>query len=210
MASNTPTIEDLLTLTVTDLKRLGFLRKGDKHNGGVQWERGGERIASIYVITDCTGELGKCRLVYQHPNDKITDYTLYLRFKQSNLNDQQGFYYFVCPVTGRSCRKLYLVGERFISRYAFRSLYAKQRYSKAQRAELLTVLREWNQYEQLAAQPYRKTTYRGKPTPYGKQLERYETTAADLMEFYKLAFKNAVDNIKIREAYLAQFGRFLK
>lgn len=210
MASNTPTIEDLLTLTVTDLKRLGFLRVGEKHGGAVKWERGGERIASIYVITDCTGELGKCRLVYEHPDGKISDYTLYLWFKQSNLNAEQGFYYFRCPVTGRTCRKLYLVGGRFISRYAFRALYAKQRYSKAQRTELLTVLKEWNDYEQLAAQPYRKRTYRGKPTPYGEQLERYEATAADLMEFYKFAYNKAVDNIQRRIDYLAQFGRFLK
>jgi hypothetical protein len=105
---------------------------------------------------------------------------------------------------------LYLVGGRFISRYAFRALYAKQRYSKAQRAEFLTILKEWNEYEQLAAQPYRKTTYRGKPTPYGKQIERYERTAADLTGFLRTEMKHAVDNIKRREAFLAKLPRFGK
>lgn len=178
------TIEQLLALTVTDLKRLGFLRPNDVHRGAVEWKRAdGTRRASIYVETDLRFEIPSVRLVYDH-GGKTLDYTTLLRWKQSNLNNG-GFYYFVCPVTGRSCRKLYLVGGRFVSRYAFRALYDKQLWSKSDRADPLNDLVAFAEWEQLAGQRYRKPVYRGKLTPYGRKLEKYDRNAERLASLYE-------------------------
>jgi len=186
------TIEDLLTLTITDLTRLGLLRRGETHGGGIEWKRNGTRIGSIYVVTDCTREVAKIRLIYDH-NGNTSDYTTLLRFKLSNLGNG-GYYYFTCPVTGRSCRKLYLVGGRFISRYAFTAVYAKQRWSKKERADVLNGLLNWQEYERLKQQRHRKPYYRGKLTPYGKQLQKYEQAAAAVADLKRAGMIYATNN----------------
>jgi len=178
------TIEQLLALTVTDLKRLGYLRPNDVHRGAVEWKRGdGTRRASIYVETDLRFEIPSVRLVYNHAGQTL-DYVTLLRWKQSNLNNG-GFYYFICPVTGRSCRKLYLVGGRFVSRFAFRALYDKQCWSKSDRVDPLNDLLAFAEWEQLAGQRYRKPVYRGKLTPYGKKLAKYDHNAERVAAYYK-------------------------
>lgn len=197
------TFEGLLSLSITDLKQLGFLRPNEKNGGGVVWKReDGTRRASIYIETD-TRQIPVVRFVYDH-GGKVSDYYTPLRFQPSNLNNG-GYYYFCCPVTGRSCRKLYLVGGRFVSRWAFRALYEKQTWSKRERADLMAVIRDWAEYERLANQRHRKRYYRGKLTPYGRKLAKYEIIAERLLRFYKDEAKHGIER---RLSYMAHFGQY--
>lgn len=170
----TETIEELLTLSIADLKRLGFLAKGATRAGRVVWQQGGREVASICVQTTTAGGLPAIRFNYT-ANGSPVDYPTPLRFAPSNLN-RGGYYYFVCPVTGRACRKLYLVGSRFVSRFAFRARYEKQTKSHAERAGLPGYLDAFTRLGELTKQPRRKMYYRGELTPYGrnvcKQAER--------------------------------------
>lgn len=171
------TIEDYLTLTVTECKRMGYFVPNAKVTGVVRWTRNGEKAAEIGFGTNLTG-IPVAVLSYSY-NGQPIDATIPLRFHHSNLTPNasgttHGYYYFVCPVTGRSCRKLYLVDGYFVSRYAMGVPYARQNESRCQRSGLLAYLSAFHKLDELTAQRYRRITYRGKLTPYGRKLERLE------------------------------------
>lgn len=168
------TIEDYLTLTVTDCKRLGYFVPNAKATGAIKWTSNGNKVAEIGFGTNLTG-IPVAVLSYTY-NGKPIDTTITLRFHHSNLNPNAstGYYYFVCPVTGRSCRKLYLVDGQFVSRFALRVPYEKQNESRYQRAGMLAYLSSFHKLDELTAQRYRRITYRGKLTPYGRKLKRLE------------------------------------
>jgi hypothetical protein len=76
-------------------------------------------------------------------------------------------WYFLCPHTGKRCRKLYLADTYFLHREAFKGcMYEKQTYSKIVRQQF----KLWEKvfcsdkiYEQMYKK-YFKKQYAGKPT----------------------------------------------
>jgi len=120
-------MENLLSVSISDLNRHGLLNPNTRRAVKMFWTLpDGTRWASMVVVTDTTFEVATVRFVYEESNGKVHDERVLLYWKRSNLNANHGFYYFACPVSGRACRNLYLVGGRFISRYAFRALYRSQ------------------------------------------------------------------------------------
>lgn len=184
METKETTIEELLTLSVTDLKRLGYLVRGATCTGRVSWNSGGREIASICVQTNTAGEFPAVRFIYAADGFPV-DYSTPLRFAPSNLN-RGGYYYFICPVTGRACRKLYLVGGRFVSRFAFRALYEKQTKSRAERSGLLGYLDTVEAADRVINAKYRKETYRGKLTPFGRKCAKIAARVERLTEGLKV------------------------
>lgn len=166
------TIEKYLCLTVTDCKRLGFLRPNETKTGSIVWRRDGGVIASVGFATKTTG-VPLARFSYE-ANGTPQNYDVALRWKRSNLNPatEHGYYYFVCPVTGALCRKLYLVGGRFVSRHAFRALYEQQTFSKSRRRNLAPYRDLLAVDELVYNQRYRRETYRGNLTPYGRKVAK--------------------------------------
>lgn len=61
-------------------------------------------------------------------DEDVSQNITYIR-KQSNLGVGD-VYFFICPSTKRKCRKLYFVDCRFVSRFAFKHIYLKQKESK--------------------------------------------------------------------------------
>ncbi len=84
-------------------------------------------------------------------------------YMPSNLGVGQVLF-FVCPLTGYKCRKVYLSNGEFVSRKAFRHLYRKQRESHHQR-----LIRVFNTEVDMK---HRKFTYRGKETPFGRKANK--------------------------------------
>lgn len=176
-------IEDYLILSVTACKRLGYFIPKAKASGVVRWtrERDGNtvEIASIQFETNLTGTVPYAVLTYNYKGTPVrTEITL--RFRPSNLNNGTGYYYFVCPVTGLSCRNLYLVNGKFVSRVAFRPLYKTQAERVSSRNGSFAFLRAFGDYEDLLHAKYRRLTYRGRPTPYGRRVERMEKRYQDI------------------------------
>ena len=165
------TIEDYITLSVTDLKRLGYLKPRNVIGGVVSWKRGGHTTAQIDVTTDTRG-VPMCYLSYAYRGTPVRE-TIRLMFKHSNLNPEgeHGYYYFVCPVTGVCCRKLYNVNGRFVGRSAFKALYPQQAASRKQR-QSLNWLSALERLDELQESRCRKEFYRGKPTRYRLRWER--------------------------------------
>lgn len=174
------TIDHYLTLSVADCKRLGFLKPNDVCTGKIEWKRNGAVVASVGFGTKTTG-VPVARFSYEADGVPLS-YDVALRWKRSNLRPDggDGYYYFVCPSTGVLCRKLYLVGGRFVSRRAFRAPYEAQTLSRKDREQRRAV-RDLFDVDDLVFQPYRKEYYRGKLTPYGRKVDKL----ARRLELYK-------------------------
>ena len=177
MAHSKPTIQDYLRLNLTRCKALGYFVPNATAEGVITWAQGSDVIASVRFTTDTVNH--RCTIAYSTADGEQVTQTVWLRWRSSNLDKGvtwekgRGFYYFVCPVTGRSCRNLYLVNGRFVSRFAFKALYETQTESHSQRDNpLFKTLDAWDKLEQLERQKYRRYTYRGKPTPYARRVDR--------------------------------------
>lgn len=178
----TATIDEYLHLSIADCKRMGFLKPQAMASGVITWTVNDTKRASIGFATDTRG-VPVAKFSYTCDGQPV-DYTVYLRWKRSNLSTdtEHGYYYFVCPVTGKLCRKLYLVNGRFVSRGAFNPLYKEQTKSHRYRNDPLFVLLDLEtKIEQLETARYRREYYNGKITPYGhkvekayRQMERYQ------------------------------------
>ena len=163
------TIENYIRLSVTDCKRMGYFTPKAVTAGVVNWTQRGEVVASIGMQTNLAGTVPYAVLNYNYKGEPV-HVELTLRFHPSNLNNDTGYYYFVCPVTGLSCRNLYLVDGRFISRWAFRPLYSSQ--AERRRNGGLAYLCALADYEKMLDAKYRRLTYRGRLTPWGRKVEK--------------------------------------
>jgi hypothetical protein len=93
----------------------------------------------------------------------------------SNLGISE-VYYFLCPVTGRKCRKLYTDGMTIASRWSFEHTYSDR--NKTHKVRDLERLLRWCDDE--PTDKNRKKRYRGKLTPYGERLARIEEKRPNL------------------------------
>lgn len=168
--ARTTTIQDYIALSLTKCKEMGYFVPNATAEGVITWSSNGQAIAAVRFRTDTTEN--RCYIAYTKADGTQVTQKVWLRWHSSNLNNG-GYYYFVCPVTGRSCRKLYFVGGRFVSRYGFKCLYEQQTKSRAQRDNpLFGFLDVEAQLETLERQRYRRMTYKGKPTPFARKYER--------------------------------------
>ena len=92
---------------------------------------------------------------------------VFLRTERSNLGTGSVIY-FLCPVTGHKCRKLFTDGRTIVSRYAFSHLYSYQRYSHRQRNLYGILVKDNDPFRK-----YGKVFYRGTLSRYGKSIDRY-------------------------------------
>lgn len=96
-----------------------------------------------------------------------------LREAKSNLG-LNSVLYFVCPYTGRSCRKLFTDGWSFFSMYALKDGYT---YSARNESK------NYRQLSKLLKEPpdlrHRKPYYRGELTPFGKSFAKAMTQAEE-------------------------------
>lgn len=174
-------IEDYKSLNISDLKRLGFLEPtepGTERTGVITWTNSnGETTAKIQVAARVNDREQKVTVSYYY-GDELRTYAIELLFTPSNLpnHGNHGYYYFLCPDTWERCRKLYLVNGTFVSRKAFKALYFWQTLSHKDRTLQTAgaLLPELIRHE--TGNPrYRKRTYRGNLTPYGRKMRKWES-----------------------------------
>lgn len=174
------TIEDCLTFRLKSLTENNncYLTSYGTRKGTTSWSSNGQTHSTIsievkhsecetYIIFDysCNGEPKK--------------YRVNLISKTSNLGKGK-VWFFVCPSTGKLCRKLHLYSGYFLHRTAFTGLmYSKQIESKRSR-EMLKMFDGYfvpdSVYEELYKK-YFKTHYNGKPTKRFLKLQNKIDTA---------------------------------
>ena len=184
-------VEDCLILSISDLRKWGYLIKGSFKSGTVKVTRNGHERASYSISVNTLKDQPELTFNYtiaeRHSTEKRSiEYSVELVQVPSNLG--KGFrYYFVCPSTGKRASKLYKApgSDYFLHREAYPYLmYDSQIQSKKYRFwnntsigiefKLDHLTEEF--YSQKRVQKY----YNGKPT------KKYQKIL-DLERLYKRA-----------------------
>jgi hypothetical protein len=161
-----PTLfDEVKTISISFLTKHSYLKPNQLKAGSVHWSRNGENIGSISIKVCTYYENSFIEFDYKC-NQQPIKYRVQLVSALSNLG--KGLvWYFICPRTGKRCRKLYLADTYFYHRSAFKGcMYECQTQSKKLRA-LNNTLGAYFNTDQYYSQLYKKhfkKTYAGKPT----------------------------------------------
>jgi len=164
-------LDEVKQISITKLKELGYFEPDSFKSGRLIWSRRGQEIGSINLSVDLR-ESPQAYLNYTVNQEEKISYTVKLTSINSNLGIGK-IWYFVCPHTGKRCKKLYGAGKYFLHRDAYpHAMYECQTYSKRGR-QIDKVCRIMNGEEKLFNELYSKhfkTHYAGKPTKRYRQI----------------------------------------
>lgn len=190
-----PTLYDeVKTISISFLTKQGYLKPNKWQSGTITWSRNGNKTGSISIQVNTQPENPYIELDYKC-NEAPINYRVQLVSALSNLG-KGAVWYFVCPYTGKRCRKLYLADTYFYHRSAFRGcMYEKQTQSKKYR-ELEKTLGSYFKADQLFEQQSKKhlkKRYAGKPTKkYLKLTEQLNSLEnIDLRVLRRLIFQTS-------------------
>lgn len=175
------TVEQCRTITMTDLKRLGFLT-GFTY-GPLRWTTRGEPSGSVTLQVQVLAEPRFIRLMYStkdlHTGAKQDfDYKIPIEVKPTNLGKGER-YYFLCPRTGKRCMTLYEPpgATIFAHRDYWQGLYYRDQLQPKRWRKLGQLLALEDRLNSTETR-YMKTHYRGKVTPryqaYLDQIKKVE------------------------------------
>lgn len=134
---------------------------------------------TYHISVKATAEADIEAIFFEWENDgRKYRQRVYISYEESNLG--KGYLvFFLCPYTGRKCRKLYTDGTALISRYGFEHTYSQRNQSKKWR-ELDKML---HFLDNEPVRKFGKMEYRGKLTPYGKKLIKFWNSSPDVEDF---------------------------
>lgn len=169
-----PTLYDeVKTISIAFLKTHKYLEPDGFKGGSIIWSRNGEQTGNISIKVNTYHENPYLELDYSFNKIPI-NYIVPLVSVPSNLG-KGVVWFFVCPITGNRCRKLYLVDRYFYHRSAVKGcMYEKQTQSKKSR-EFDKVLGGYFGIDKLYDHLYKKhfkKYYAGKSTKKYLQLKR--------------------------------------
>ncbi len=161
-----PTLyDDLKKISISYLTKHGYLKQNQQKYGALYWNLNGNSAGNISIRVNTQSISPYLELDYKC-NEAPINYRVQLVSAPSNLG-KGVVWYFVCPHTGKRCRKLYLADTYFYHRTAFRGcMYEKQTHSKKSRyldKTLGVYFRTDQLFEQLYKKHFKKQ-YAGKPT----------------------------------------------
>jgi len=161
-----PTLyNDVLQLSIADLKRLGYLKLHLLTSGTINWSTNGRQTGSISILVNTQKHNPYIELDYKYRGE-ARNYKLQLDSLPSNLG-KGSVWYFRCPHTNKLCRKLYSVDGYFLHREAFKNcMYETQTYSKKDRRLMRWIepMFKQDKYNDAMNAKYFKRYYAGKPT----------------------------------------------
>lgn len=169
--------DEVKTVSISLLKKRGYLISNQWIAGTVTWSRNGEKSGSVSIQVDMNGESPYLEFDYKY-NGVPVKYKVQLVSIASNLGKGM-VWYFLCPNTGKRCRKLYLIDTYFLHREAFSGcMYEKQTQSKKYR-EIEKIFGNYYKRDEINEQlnkKYFKREYAGKETKkYNRLLSKLNT-----------------------------------
>lgn len=182
-----PTLfNEVKTVSISFLTKHNYLKPNQWQSGTVTWSSNENKTGSISIQVNTQSESPYLLLDYKC-NEAPIKYRVQLVSAPSNLG--KGFvWYFVCPKTGKRCRKLYLADTYFYHRSAFSGcMYEKQTQSKKSRY-LNKTLGVYFKSDQLFEQLYKKhfkKQYAGKPTKKYLKLTQ-QIQRAESVPYYEI------------------------
>ena len=157
--------DSLKQISISFLNKNGYLKPDQRKSGSLIWSINGNQTGSIGIRVNTLLESAYLELDYKC-NQIPINYRVPLIAIPSNLG-KGVVWFFVCPYTGKRCRKLYLADTYFYHRLAVTGgLYETQTKSKKSRYfdQTIGVYFKVDQlYDQLY-QKHFKNKYAGKPT----------------------------------------------
>lgn len=172
-------------VTISFMKTHRYLEPDGFKGWNIIWTMNGQPDGNIDIKVNTVEYNSYLELAYK-ANGTPINYRVKLVTIPSNLGKGL-IWYFLCPVTGKRCRKLYETGGYFYHRSACRGMYDKQTQSKKSR-DLYKVFGSLGN-DQLYRQLYKKNfkrTYAGKPTrSYTRltnKIDKAERMPPDLMK----------------------------
>lgn len=167
-----PTVfEDIKTISITELKKWGYINANKNQSGTLYWKVLENRVLEVKVFVFNMAPEPFIVLNYTVQGKNII-YKILLTFTQSNLGKGK-ICLFLCPKTGKKCRKLYFVNGLFLHRDAYNGIfYKKQLYSKEWRRgkKKIDKLVEAQKLTDELEKPYARKFYNGVPTKSFKKL----------------------------------------
>ena len=161
------TVEDCLTFRLKSLTENNntYLTSYGTRKGVTSWSRNGEIHSKIDI--EVTYSVNEAYIIFDYKcNGEPKRYKVDLLSKVSNLG-KGIIWFFVCPSTGKLCRKLHLNSGYFLHRTAFKNMmYSKQIESKKFRS-LGKVFNNCFVTDEVYSElhkKYFKTHYKGKST----------------------------------------------
>jgi hypothetical protein len=157
--------ENALQVSTKELKQWDYFKSAQIRSGVITWSRNGKESNSISIKVTMRENNSYLQLDYTSDGESVS-YCVDLISIPSNLGFGK-IWYFLCPLTNRKSRKLYLHKGKFQSCYTLPNmLYEKQTQSKEHRFLEQTYggyFKADKLYEQMYEKHFRKT-YAGKPT----------------------------------------------
>jgi hypothetical protein len=121
--------DEALQLTTTKLKQWGYLNSKEIKSGRIFWNSHRNQTGSISIKVNTINEQPYIEFNYKY-RDEPRIYKVGFVSLFSNLG-KGVIWYFLCPVTNKRCRKLYLVDGYFLHREAFKGcMYKSQAKTK--------------------------------------------------------------------------------
>jgi len=161
------TVEDCLTFRLKSLTENNntYLTSYGTQRGVTSWSTNGNVHSTINI--EVTHSEYDTYIIFDYKcNGEPKRYKVYLECKVSNLGKGL-IWFFVCPSTGKLCRKLHLNSGYFLHRTAFKCMmYSKQIESKKYR-NLGKVFGAYFIRDEVYSELYKKyfkSHYNGKPT----------------------------------------------
>jgi len=158
------TVENMLSISTKKFKEWNLLKKGINNSGVISWSFNGEETSKVSYSIKLNDFEAYTELDYS-VNSKPYKYRIYFESIISNLGKGK-IWYFICPVSGKKCRKLYLCNGYFISRKLTGAIYDTQTKSKSWRRmeKAFGAYFDLDNYYIELHKKYLKTHYKGKPT----------------------------------------------
>lgn len=161
-----PTLyNEVIAVSITKLREWGYLELNQYKRGTLTWSTNGHPTGSISIAVNTHSDSPYLELDYKYRGEPV-NYRVQLVTVPSNLGKGE-VWYFLCPHTGKRCRKLFSVGERFLHREAFNGcMYESQTYSHRNRKLFKLYENAFGSdklFEQLYSKHF-KRGYAGKPT----------------------------------------------
>ena len=163
-------IESCKTVSITKLKDWGYLNTGIK-SGVITWSVSGEVQSRMGIKSNIT-EYEKFITLDYTQNGESINYNVQIVSIPSNLG-KGCILYFVCPSTGKHCRKLYHNSKHFLHREAFHYLYYEKQIQSKKNRQLHSILDRVYLSDEVYEEQYKKhfkTHYNGKITKRFKKI----------------------------------------
>ena len=156
---------EMKTVTISFLSKYGYLKPNRWQSGTITWSSNGNKTGSISIRVNTEAKAPCLELDYKCNETRI-NYRVQLFSAPSNLG-KGVVWFFVCPSTGKRCRKLYLADNYFVSRFAFVNAMYEQQTKSHKARSLHNTFDKLFGVEELHEKIYSKhfkSHYAGKPT----------------------------------------------